>query len=802
MPSAVTEAITQQSFAVTIRVAPFGTRALTPRGIFTTSTTVPTWLYQPPTATAQQVLNLQALTPAALPGAAPSLHSTIPHLAPLNGSIPAIPARFASAAADGEFVDLNELLHALESDSGEEPPIYVQVGEGQQLSLPRKPKKRVITAFHEWARCFCVYSHHLAAHQPLRGPDLLAYLYLIATCHTEYTFPACLAYDVAFRKKAGRFRLASWGNIDPQLYAKAFTGSGKARPRAWCDSCLTAQHSTADCLFFIPEGQLRRQGQPRLAPGTVAGPTLPARSAAISTAADATRQTAPVNMSASPVVDRTNQYSAPPVGLPQGSNDLRSQGTDTHPHTCTLQPCTSSPLPLTTSCITSHSHLLPPQPLVITPVQPSLLASLLALHPDHTFRHTLLQGFTFGFDIGYRGPHSPRYAPNLRSALARPKVIQQYLNAECSAGHTAGPFPTPPLPDLVINPLGAVPKRRSGKWRLIMHLSHPPHHSVNDGIDIRDFPLHYSTVYDAIASVMCLGRHSLMAKLDVKSAFRLCPVRPADHHLLGMKWRGQYYFDRVLPFGLRSAPYLFNLLAEAVEWIAKQAGILHIHHYLDDFFLAGAPDSPQCSQSLERLSGLCNDLGIPLAEEKLEGPTTCLEYLGILLDSSALEARLPPDKLQDIRAALEQWASRTESSKHDLLSLIGTLSFAAKVVPASRTFLRRIIDLSTTVQGPDDTITLSHTFQLDLQWWTAFVTPWNGRSFFLLPHWTPSPDLNLYTDSAGSIGFGAFCRANGSTAGGQTNSGTTASNGRTLPHCASCPYMGQTMVNPPPSLSV
>ena len=291
-----------------------------------------------------------------------------------------------------------------------------------------------------------------------------------------------------------------------------------------------------------------------------------------------------------------------------------------------------------------------------------------------------------------------------------------------------------------------------------MHLSHPPHHSVNDGIDIRDFPLHYSTVYDAIDSVMCLGRHSLMAKLDVKSAFRLCPVRPADHHLLGMKWRGQYYFDRVLPFGLRSAPYLFNLLAEAVEWIAKQAGILHIHHYLDDFFLAGAPDSPQCSQSLERLSGLCNDLGIPLAEEKLEGPTTCLEYLGILLDSSALEARLPPDKLQDIRAALEQWANRTESSKHDLLSLIGTLSFAAKVVPAGRTFLRRIIDLSTTVQGPDDTITLSHTFQLDLQWWTAFVTPWNGRSFFLLPHWTPSPDLNLYTDSAGSIGFGAFCR--------------------------------------------
>ena len=136
-----------------------------------------------------------------------------------------------------------------------------------------------------------------------------------------------------------------------------------------------------------------------------------------------------------------------------------------------------------------------------------------------------------------------------------------------------------------------------------MHHSDPPHHSGNDGFDIQDFPLNYSTVYYAIDSVMETSLfhtlssltysggqpHFFMAKLDVTS---LCTIRPADHHLLGMKWQGQYYFDCVLPVGLRLAPYLFNLLAEAVDWIAKQASILHIHHYLDDFFLAGAPDSP------------------------------------------------------------------------------------------------------------------------------------------------------------------------------------------------------------------
>lgn len=35
---------------------------------------------------------------------------------------------------------------------------------------------------------------------------------------------------------------------------------------------------------------------------------------------------------------------------------------------------------------------------------------------------------------------------------------------------------------------------------------------------------------------------------------------------------------------------------------------------------------------------LCAALGVPLVDDKKEGPTTCFEYLGILLNSAALEA--------------------------------------------------------------------------------------------------------------------------------------------------------------------
>ena len=236
---------------------PLGTSLHTPYATLPQAATTLSWVYQPPTATPQQVLAMQSSL-ATQPAAAPHVPASLPPLAPstgslFSGSISSIPTKFATAAAAGEFI---ELLHALEEDSGDEPLIFVQVGEGHQLSLPRKQRRKVISAFHEWVRCFGVYSHHLCAHQPLSGPDLLAYLYLIATCQVEFNFSACLAYDVAFRRKASTFRLT--GQIDPQIYAKAFTGVGKAKARAWCDTCLVSHHTTADCPLFYQGGPAKK----------------------------------------------------------------------------------------------------------------------------------------------------------------------------------------------------------------------------------------------------------------------------------------------------------------------------------------------------------------------------------------------------------------------------------------------------------------------------------------------------------------------------------------------------------------
>ena len=40
--------------------------------------------------------------------------------------------------------------------------------------------------------------------------------------------------------------------------------------------------------------------------------------------------------------------------------------------------------------------------------------------------------------------------------------------------------------------------------------------------------------------------------------------------------------------------------------------------------------------------------------------------------------------------------------------------------------------------------------------WLRFLPSWNGRAIIPDPHWTKLPDLELFTDASGSLGYGIF----------------------------------------------
>ena len=100
-----------------------------------------------------------------------------------------------------------------------------------------------------------------------------------------------------------------------------------------------------------------------------------------------------------------------------------------------------------------------------------------------------------------------------------------------------------------------------------MDLSSPPGFSVNDGIDSSLRSLHYSSLDDAVAIIQHLRPRTLMAKFDLKSAYRLVPVQPDDHILLGTCWKDSIYLDAALPFGLASTHKIFSAVADFLLWV-------------------------------------------------------------------------------------------------------------------------------------------------------------------------------------------------------------------------------------------
>lgn len=392
---------------------------------------------------------------------------------------------------------------------------------------------------------------------------------------------------------------------------------------------------------------------------------------------------------------------------------------------------------------------------IITPINVDLLSRWLASYPNQAATQFLINGFQHGFDIGFSGLNQASQPNNLLSARNNPIATERAILKEVTRGHTAGPFHYPPFINFHCSPLGAVPKPNSSV-RLILDLSSPRYCSINDGIAQEDYSVTYSKFDDAINLIRNIGPSCFifMAKVDIQHAFRLCPVRPQDWPLLGSAWNGRYFFELRLPFGSRSSPFIFNTFADALWWILSTLfGIKSLIHYLDDFFLANSSEA-SCALDKDTILAVFEALGVPVSLDKLVGPSQIITYLGIEIDSRLGIIRLPEEKLKELLSLLEKWLHQKKCTKRELLSLIGKLSFACKVVKPGRMFLRRLIDLSTTVERLHHHIYISAETKADIAWWYEFLNPWNGICV-MQEEPVLASELQLFTDAALHVGFGA-----------------------------------------------
>ena len=374
-------------------------------------------------------------------------------------------------------------------------------------------------------------------------------------------------------------------------------------------------------------------------------------------------------------------------------------------------------------------------------------------------RRFLYLGLTNGFKLHYKGPVSSRFEPNHASVGKDPQLLRDKIASELQKGFTVGPFKSPPFSPFIVSPVGLVPKKEVGKYRMILDLSFP-----KDGTSVNAFiPREFCTVkyedFDYICDMVVEnGRGCLIANTDIESAFSILPISPFDYWLLGFSYDGYYYFKRKLPMGASISCSTFEELSRALQFILKSMNFKYVHHILDDFVTVSSGLSRDCGLALQRFIELCEELKIPLNHDKTVLPTTKTILHGIEVCTLSMTARLPEDKLLKAKTIIKDLRFKRKTTLKELQKALGFLNFACRVVKPGRIFLRRLFDLTSGVKSPFHHIRLTKASRKDLAAWDSFLDEFNGISLLTKEIWLSSSTMNLYSDAAQSCGFSLVFR--------------------------------------------
>ena len=97
----------------------------------------------------------------------------------------------------------------------------------------------------------------------------------------------------------------------------------------------------------------------------------------------------------------------------------------------------------------------------VSPLKVDYLTLQLCCHPDRQKVDYVLNGFRYGFRLGFHAEITTLKSAkaNCPSAVQHPSVITEYLAKEVSLGRVFGPTPVPAVDSLQINRFGVIPKK-------------------------------------------------------------------------------------------------------------------------------------------------------------------------------------------------------------------------------------------------------------------------------------------------------------------------------------------------------
>ena len=101
---------------------------------------------------------------------------------------------------------------------------------------------------------------------------------------------------------------------------------------------------------------------------------------------------------------------------------------------------------------------------------------------------------------------------------------------------------------------------------------------------------------------------------------------------------------------------------------------------------------------MDTIFDISSELGVPIAENKTLGSTTCITFLGLDIDTLAMVVKIAEDKLLKLKLGVEILLEEKKVKLRELESITGLMAFCSRAIPSARAFTRRFYDLIASVK--------------------------------------------------------------------------------------------------------
>ena len=160
----------------------------------------------------------------------------------MGESLPPIPAKLVTQIQKGEFVDMAELLRDnIEAERR-------RTKEGGTGGCTSSQSRREVPDILSWIQCFGTYACIVAAVQPEKTQQLLAYQTMVVREARRCGGAGWQAYDTMFRQQVSNDPKSDWSKLNSSLYAVTFLAQQNGKGKG-CLYCLETDHTAPECAL-------------------------------------------------------------------------------------------------------------------------------------------------------------------------------------------------------------------------------------------------------------------------------------------------------------------------------------------------------------------------------------------------------------------------------------------------------------------------------------------------------------------------------------------------------------------------